>query len=512
MESGNDSDRRFRLVVEAAPNAMVMVDGEGLIALVNTKTEEVFGYERAELLGRPVEMLVPERFRRQHPGLRAAFFQNPAARPMGAGRDLYGRKRNGSEFPIEIGLNPIDTDEGTMVLSAIIDITERKAAEFSLRESEHRSRSLAAIVESSDDAIISNSLEGVVTSWNKSAERMFGYTADEMIGQSILRLANPSHGDEMIEILDRIKRGLRVDHYETKRRRRDGSTVYVSLTVSPIYDIANQLVGASKVARDITASTLASAALRDSQTRLQELNSELLHVSRLSAMGEMASALAHELNQPLAAISNYMKGSRRLLSAGPAANASQIETALDKAAEQAIRAGQIIRRLRDFVARSESERRVESVAKMIEEAIALGLIGARELGVSLRFELEPDDDLVFADRVQIQQVLINLFRNATEAMTETAKREIVVSNARVPGDMIEIVVSDTGVGLTETVLSNLFRPFYTTKATGMGVGLSISRGIIEAHGGRMHAEHNEMGGATFRFTLPAAPQEELVDG
>ena len=149
---------------------------------------------------------------------------------------------------------------------------------------------------------------------------------------------------------------------------------------------------------------------------------------------------------------------------------------------------------------------------MMEEAIALGIIGARERGVSLRFELEPADDLVFADRVQIQQVLVNLFRNAMEAMAEVAKREIVVSNARVAGDMIEIVVSDTGTGLTETVLTNLFRPFYTAKATGMGVGLSISRGIVEAHGGRMRAEANETGGAIFRFTLPAAPQEELVDG
>ena len=199
-----------------------------------------------------------------------------------------------------------------------------------------------------------------------------------MIGQSILRLAIPGHGDEMIEILNRIKRGERVDHYETKRRRRDGSTVHVSLTVSPIYDIANKLVGASKVARDITAATLANAALRESQARLQELHSELLHVSRLSAMGEMASALAHELNQPLAAISNYMKGSRRLLAASPVANASKIETALDKAAEQAIRAGQIIRRLRDFVARGESERSIERISRMIEESSALGLIGARE--------------------------------------------------------------------------------------------------------------------------------------
>ena len=164
------------------------------------------------------------------------------------------------------------------------------------------------------------------------------------------------------------------------------------------------------------------------------------------------------------------------------------------------------------MARGESERSVERISRIIEESSALGLIGARERGVSLRFEFDPSNDLVLADRVQIQQVLVNLFRNATEAMAEAAKREIIVSNARVVGDLIEIVVSDTGVGLTETVLSNLFRPFYTTKNTGMGVGLSVSRSIVEAHGGRMRAERNEMGGATFRFTLPAGSQEEFVHG
>src|SRR5271163_3085698 len=394
-------------------------------------------------------MLVPDRFRDNHPGLRAAFFRNPLARPMGAGRDLYGRRQNGSEFPIEIGLNPIDTDEGTMVLSAIIDITERKAVESSLRESAHRSRSLAAIVESSDDAIISNSLEGIVTSWNKSAERIFGYTADEMVGRSILRLAIPGRGDDMIEILNRIKRGERVDHYETIRQQRDGSTVHVSLTVSPIYDIASKLTGASKVARDITAASEADAALRESQARLQELNSELLHVSRLSAMGEMASALAHELNQPLAAISNYMKGSRRLLATSPDPNAPRIEAALDKAAEQAIRGGQIIRRLRDFVARGETERRVEDVRKLVEEASALALVGAKDKDVRVRFSLDPEHDLVLVDRVQIQQVLVNLFRNALEAMQQAPRRELIASNARVADDTIEVAVSDTGSGFTE---------------------------------------------------------------
>ncbi len=229
------AERRFRLVVEAAPNAMVMVNRAGEIVMVNAEAERVFGYPRAELLGQPVEMLVPERFRDHHPGMRTAFFADPRPRAMGAGRDLYGLKSDGSEFPVEIGLNPIETDEGTMVLSAIVDITERKTAEQALR-------SLAAIVESSDDAIISKTLDGLVTGWNKAAERTFGYTAEEMIGQSILSLAVPDRVDDMTEILNRIRRGERVSHYETMRRHKDGAILDVSLSVSPIYDFRRPAV------------------------------------------------------------------------------------------------------------------------------------------------------------------------------------------------------------------------------------------------------------------------------
>jgi two-component system sensor kinase FixL len=251
---------------------------------------------------------------------------------------------------------------------------------------------------------------------------------------------------------------------------------------------------------------------QQTQARLQELQSELVHVSRLSAMGEMASALAHELNQPLAAISNYMKGSRRLLVDSTDPNVAKIESALDRAAEQAIRAGQIIRRLRDFVARGESEKRVESLSKLIEEAGALGLAGAREQGVHLRFSLDPEHDQVLVDRVQIQQVLVNLFRNALEAMAHSSRRELTASNVQVADDMIEIAVSDTGTGFGDDVAQSLFQTFFTTKETGMGVGLSISRSIIEGHGGRMWAETNAAGGATFRFTLPGVSSESLTDG
>jgi two-component system sensor kinase FixL len=185
---------------------------------------------------------------------------------------------------------------------------------------------------------------------------------------------------------------------------------------------------------------------------------------------------------------------------------------MDRAAEQAIRAGQIIRRLRDFVARGESEKRVERLSKLIEEAGALGLTGAREQGVQLRFNLDPEYDQVLVDRVQIQQVLVNLFRNALEAMAQSSRRELIASNALVADDMIEIAVSDTGSGFADGVEQSLFQTFFTTKETGMGVGLSISRSIIEAHGGRMWAEANPAGGATFRFTLPAASSESLTNG
>jgi two-component system sensor kinase FixL len=284
-------------------------------------------------------------------------------------------------------------------------------------------------------------------------------------------------------------------------QRKDGTTFPMHLSIGEMQ--SGGVPHFTGFVRDLTEH-------QETQARLQELQSELVHVSRLSAMGEMASALAHELNQPLAAISNYMKGSRRLLATSSDPNRSKIEGALDRAAEQALRAGQIIRRLRDFVSRGESEKRVESLSKLIEEAGALGLSGAREQGVQLRFNLNRDHDLVLVDRVQIQQVLVNLFRNALEAMAQSSQRELIASNLPVNDDMMEISVSDTGSGFHKDVEQNLFQTFFTTKETGMGVGLSISRSIIEAHGGKMWAEANASGGATFRFTLPAASRESLT--
>ncbi|MDE5439896.1 PAS domain S-box protein [Bradyrhizobium sp. CSA207] len=379
-----------------------------------------------------------------------------------------------------------------------LDIDEEKQVEEALRTRETHLRSILHTV---PDAMIVIDGHGIIQLFSTAAERLFGWSEHEAIGQNVsILMPEPDRtrhdsyiaryrttGDPHIIGIGRIVTG----------KRRDGTTFPMHLSIGEMQTGGEPYF--TGFVRDLTEH-------QQTQAQLQELQSELVHVSRLSAMGEMASALAHELNQPLAAISNYMMGSRRLLAGSSDPNTAKIESALDRAAEQALRAGQIIRRLRDFVSRGESEKRVESLSKLIEEAGALGLAGAREQNVQLRFSLNPDADLVLADRVQIQQVLVNLFRNALEAMAQSPRRELILINTPVADDMIEVEVSDTGSGFQDDVIPNLFQTFFTTKDTGMGVGLSISRSIIEAHGGRMWAESNASGGATFRFTLPAADE------
>jgi two-component system sensor kinase FixL len=305
-----------------------------------------------------------------------------------------------------------------------------------------------------------------------------------MIGQSILRIAVAGRADDMIEILNRIKRGERVDHYETSRRRNDGASIQVSLSVSPIYDMNGRLIGASKIARDITASKIAEAALRESETRLQELNAELVHVSRLSAMGQMATMLAHELNQPLTAIINYMEAASVLLQRQGDPPLSRIRTVLERAGEQAVRAGQIIQRLRGFASRGDQEKRIEPISPLIREAAELALVGTKQKGISITVQDELPNATAMVDKIQIQQVLLNLLRNAAEATADQKISEIALLTDGCE-ESVQISVIDKGPGLPEEVRDNLFQPFVSTKPNGMGVGLSICHTIITAHDGRL---------------------------
>jgi two-component system sensor kinase FixL len=385
----------------------------------------------------------------------------------------------------------------------VINIDHQKRLEEALRIRERHFRS---ILETIPDAMVVINEHGIIQFFSSAAERQFGYTAPEVIGRNVsVLMPEPDrsrHDDYIARYLATGERRIIGIGRIVTGMRKDGTTFPMYLTIGEMESEGRPYF--TGFVRDLTEQ-------QQTQARLQELQSELVHVSRLTAMGEMASALAHELNQPLSAISNYMRGSRRLLATSADINAPKIEAALDRAAEQAIRAGDIIRRLRTFVARDDSEKRIESISKLLEEAGALGLTGAREQGVVLRFNLDPACDLVLADRVQIQQVLVNLFRNALESMTASTHRELIALNCRAADDMVEVVISDTGHGFSEEAYANLFQPFFTTKESGMGVGLSISRTIIEAHGGRMWAETNQAGGATFRFTLPAATAKDMSD-
>ena len=366
---------------------------------------------------------------------------------------------------------------------------------------------LASILETIPDAMIVIDERGIIHSFSSAAERQFGYTVAEAIGENVKMLMPSPYRENHDGYIERYlqtgeRRIIGIGRLVVGERK-DGSTFPMELAVGEMRSGDQRFF--TGFIRDVTQR-------QQTEARLQELQSELVHISRLTAMGEMASALAHELNQPLLAIVGFMKGAQRLLASGSDDDHSgMLRNAMDKAAEQALRAGQIIRRLRDFVARGESERRVESVNRLIEEASALALVGTKDQGVRVRFQFDPAVDLVLVDKVQIQQVLLNLLRNAVEAMEASQKRELVVSTAVTDEDMIAIAVADTGSGITPEVASQLFQPFVTSKRHGMGVGLSISRTIVEAHGGQITAQPNPGGGTIFRFTLRAAPQEEFSD-
>ena len=383
----------------------------------------------------------------------------------------------------------------------------QRAATASAADAEARSVHLQSILDSIPDAAIVINESGIIQSFSAAAERLFGYAAADVVNKNVKILMPSPYREDHDGYLERYlrtgeRRIIGIGRVVVGQRR-DGSTFPMELAVGEM-QVREQRFFTGFI-RDLTERQLTEA-------RLQELQAELVHMSRLTAMGEMASALAHELNQPLSAIANYMKGSRRLLENPSDQTAGMVRDAMDKAAEQALRAGEIIRRLRDFVARGESERRVEDVKKLVEEASALALVGAKDKGVRVQFAFAPRLDYVLADKVQIQQVLLNLIRNAIEAMENEPVRALGISTSPAPDNMVEIRVSDTGPGIAPEISAQLFQPFVTTKSQGMGVGLSISRTIIEAHGGFIIQRPNPGGGTIFSFTLPAVTKEEAGDG
>jgi two-component system sensor kinase FixL len=364
---------------------------------------------------------------------------------------------------------------------------------------------LRSILETVPDAVVVIDSQGLIQSFSKAAERLFDYSAAEVVGKNVKILMPSPYRENHDGYLERY-------HRTGERRiigigrvvvgeRKDGSTFPMELSIGEMHSGTSRFF--TGFVRDLSERQL-------TEQRLHELQGELVHISRLTALGEMSSALAHELNQPLSAIANYLTGAQRLLARQHDPTSKRVSVALNKAVEQALRSGEIIRRLREFVSRGETSHRPESVAKLVEEASALALVGARQLGVRVVFDLSARVDHVLVDKVQIQQVVLNLIRNAVEAMADSPRRELTVASAPGPDGMVDISIVDTGPGIAAEVAAKLFQPFVTTKAHGMGVGLSICRTIVEAHGGQIWAEPNPGGGTAFHLTVPQASAEELT--
>lgn len=382
------------------------------------------------------------------------------------------------------------------IAGLLINRRHRQQAEARARTNQEARALVAAIVESSDDAIIRKDLNGNIITWNRSAERLFGFDAAEAIGKPITIIVPPSLLAEEMDILERARRGEPISNYETVRRAKSGRYVQVSIAISPIFDEAGKVVGASKICRDI-------ASKKAAEMEIRRQRAELAHVTRVSTLGQLTAALTHELNQPLGAILRNAEAAELFLQ-GNEPDLNEIRAILADIRKDDQRAGQVIERMRSLLKRRSLVSDPVDLRETVQDTVALVRPDVLARQVKLTVAIPDPLPRVMGDRVHLQQVLLNLILNGLDAMNQTVgeDRTLAVSVRLKTPDWLEVAVSDGGTGLSPVEGQQLFEPFFTTKPNGMGMGLAISRTIIEAHGGKIRAENNPGPGATFSFTLP----------
>ena len=480
------SEAQFRALLEAVPDGVIIAGADGQIVFANGQAERLFGYARADMIGKPVELLVPERFREGHPDHRRDYSAEPQVRAMGGKRELFGRRQDGTELPVEVSLSPLQTRQGLLVISSIRDISERQ------RSDELRFR-LAAIVESSGDAIIGKTLEGVITSWNDAASRIFGYTADEVVGKSITVLIPPDRGHEEKEILAKLSRGERIEQFDTVRLRKDGRKIDVSLTSSPVRDSNGRLVGASKIVRDISDRRKAEVALAQAKEMAEAASRELEAFSY---------SVAHDLRAPLRA----MNGFASLLLQGYADKVdAQGQDWLREIVHNAKKMAELIDALLALARLTRSELKVEVVdfSSLARDVIAQlrRLEPEREVETRIEEGVEAEADPRLA-----RALLDNLLGNSWKFTSRTPNALIEFGVTH--GDRgLTFFVRDNGAGFDMNYVGKLFAPFQRlhggAEFAGTGIGLATSMRIVLRHGGRIWAEGTVGHGATFSFTLPS---------
>lgn len=486
-----DAEARLRLaaIVDSADDAIISKDLAGIVTSWNRAAEAMFGYPAEDIVGRPITLIIPAERIGEEAMILAKIRDGERIRHFETER----QHRDGRRLPVSLTISPIRDDAG-----GIVGIS--KIARDQTRE-QRRAALFAAILATVPDAVIVIDAHGSIQSANTAAGKMFGYRLDDMHGRNVAMLMPTHYREKHDGYLARYLATGEKHIIGTGRilagQRSDGSTFPIEVAVNEV-DLPGERLFCGAI-RDLTAR-------RARERRLAEVQAELVHVSRVNELGHMVSALAHEISQPLTAMANYRGALRQLLAAG---NIDKARGMVELIGEQAERARLIITRLRALVRKDKSQRSVESLAVCIEEARALALIG---LSDGLKVEIHVADDAAEAliDRIQVQQVLLNLMRNAAEAMVGSPRRMLSVTTAGA-GDMVEIRVGDTGPGLDASVRGRLFGSFVTTKPDGLGIGLSVCQSIIEAHGGELSAMDAPGGGTVFRLTLPRGPAPGPAD-
>jgi PAS domain S-box-containing protein len=479
IKSGLDPRFHLAAIVQNSDDPIISKDLNGIIISWNEAAVRVFGYRPDEIVGGSILQLIPPELHHQ---------EEMILRKLRAGEridhfETVRIRKSGEKFPVSEVISPIKDDEGNVIGASKItrDISELK------RNDESRFR-LAAIVDSADDAIVSKDLNGIVRSWNEGAYRMFGYTAEEMVGQSILRLIPPELQYEEDEILRKLRAGERIDHYETTRLKKNGQTFEVSVTISPIRDESGRVIGASKIARDIS-----------DRKRIERL---LVQSEKLAATGRMAAAIAHEINNPLESLLNLVFLARQ--NTDTSGKAHQY---LLTAEEELERVAHIARQTMGYYRDTGSPVEVY-LHDLVENVLTVyntKLISA-DIAVDRRFN---DLQKIVVSKGEMLQVFSNIIANAIEAMREGGTLSIsirkIISST---GDGLQVVIQDNGVGISQEHLPKVFEPFFTTRGDlGTGIGLWVAKQLIEGRGGQISiasSTEKEKSGTTVTIFIPFA--------